>query len=66
MYLNYPMISYNDILFKLSEKYNIKKCYFTLKQFNNFKNNFLEDNFHLFFKLTKHKKLNIVHNYNII
>ena len=40
MYLNYPTISYNDISLKLSEKYNIKKCYFTLKQFNNFKNNY--------------------------
>ena len=25
---------------KLSEKYNIKICYFTLKHFNNFKNNY--------------------------
>ena len=40
MYLNYPTISYNNILLKLLEQYNNKKCYFTLKQFNTFKNNY--------------------------
>ena len=39
MHINYPTLSYNDILLNLSEKYNPNKFYYSLKKFNNFKMN---------------------------
>ena len=40
MHINYPTLSYNDILLNLSEKYNPNKFYYSLKKFNNFKMNY--------------------------
>ena len=37
MHINYPTLSYNDILLSLSEKYKPNKFYYSLKKFNNFK-----------------------------
>ena len=40
MHINYPTLMYNDILLILSEKYNPNKIYYSLKKFDNFKNNY--------------------------
>ena len=42
MHINYPTLMYNDILLILSEKYNPNKIYYSLKKFNNFKNNYTQ------------------------
>ena len=39
MHINYPTLSYNDIILYLSEKYNPNNFYYSLKKFNNFKMN---------------------------
>ena len=40
MYINYPTLSYNDILLIISEKYQPNKLYYSLKKFNTFKMNY--------------------------
>ena len=40
IYINFPTLSYNHILLKLSEKCDIKTYYYSLKEFNNFKSNY--------------------------
>ena len=40
IHINYPSLLYNDILLLMSEKHHPTKIYYTLKKFNNFKNNY--------------------------
>ena len=42
MHINYPTLMYNDIFLIISEKYNPNKIYYSLKKFNNFKNNYTQ------------------------
>ena len=34
MYINFPTLSYNEILLKLSKAFKVTKYYYTLKEFN--------------------------------
>ena len=40
MHINYTSLLYNDILLLISERYHPSKVFYTLKKFNNFKNNY--------------------------
>jgi len=40
IHINYPSLLYNDILLLISERLHPTKIYYTLKKFNNFKNNY--------------------------
>ena len=43
MCINYPTLSYNDILLIISEKYQPNKFYYLLKKFNEFKMNYMNN-----------------------